>query len=355
MGWFPTTATKITLIAYAALFAAFPLGGSAHAASTARLVYVRNRGAESCPEEAAIRAAVAARLGYDPFFTTARATMFAEISRAGSAFTARIKLVDENNVVRGLRDLTSEGDRCADIVDTMALSMSIAIDPESLTGPKTPPIVEAVGPPSAAEGALTAEHRASSAESGIAPLPVSRETRDAGETHETRETRKTPPQVHLESGLGSAIWVGAAPSANIALSLFLRSRFRTFSIAIEGRIDLPASKELDVATVRTSLSLAAVVPCFHADPLAFCAVASGGVLRATSSEVASPRADSAWHAALGPRVLVEAIVFRSVSLWLGVDARMTLRSQTLQLNGADVYSLPRWSLGVGAGASFRFF
>lgn len=35
------------------------------ASPSSRLVYVRGRGAETCPDEAALRAAVAARLGYD--------------------------------------------------------------------------------------------------------------------------------------------------------------------------------------------------------------------------------------------------------------------------------------------------
>ena len=52
--------------------------GSAPAAPSARLVYVRDPDAATCPDEQAVRAAVAARLGFDPFLAYARATMFAE-------------------------------------------------------------------------------------------------------------------------------------------------------------------------------------------------------------------------------------------------------------------------------------
>jgi hypothetical protein len=60
------------------------LSGVSVAASetaSARLVYVRGPGAEDCPGEQAIRAAVGARLGYDPFLAWARDTMFVEIQR----------------------------------------------------------------------------------------------------------------------------------------------------------------------------------------------------------------------------------------------------------------------------------
>src|SRR5579862_6532539 len=39
------------------------------------LLFVRERGAERCPDEAGVRAAVAARLGYDPFADAAPSTV----------------------------------------------------------------------------------------------------------------------------------------------------------------------------------------------------------------------------------------------------------------------------------------
>ena len=87
---------------------------SALATPSARLVYVRDKGAEDCPDEAALRAAVAARLGYDPFFPYAKATLFAEVGRDGNVIRARVRLVDEGNDVRGARDLEHKGARCAD-------------------------------------------------------------------------------------------------------------------------------------------------------------------------------------------------------------------------------------------------
>lgn len=48
--------------------ASFAAPARAQPAASAHLVYVRGPGAEECPGEHAIRSAVGARLGYDPFF-----------------------------------------------------------------------------------------------------------------------------------------------------------------------------------------------------------------------------------------------------------------------------------------------
>ena len=74
---------------------------AACAAPSARLVYVRGPGAERCPSEAAVRAAVSARLGYDPFFDWARETIFVEIQRGPRAFRVLVKLVGADNLQRG--------------------------------------------------------------------------------------------------------------------------------------------------------------------------------------------------------------------------------------------------------------
>jgi hypothetical protein len=44
---------------------------------TSRLVYERGPGVEHCPDQAAIREAVASRLGYDPFFPSSDKTIVA--------------------------------------------------------------------------------------------------------------------------------------------------------------------------------------------------------------------------------------------------------------------------------------
>ena len=115
----------------------WPLGlllasSPALAAPSARLAYVREAGAESCPDEEGLRRAVAARLGYDPFFVWARVTVVAHVRKDAGAYHAEVTLVDEGGVSRGKRAVTSPGDDCAPLVGALALTISLALDPLSL-------------------------------------------------------------------------------------------------------------------------------------------------------------------------------------------------------------------------------
>ena len=99
---------------------------------SARLVYVRGPGADLCPNEEAVRKAVAGRLGYDPFFLSAPTTIFVEASRDGDHFAAVVKLIDDQGVERGTRHLQSQTRDCGDLIGTLALTISLVVDSRSL-------------------------------------------------------------------------------------------------------------------------------------------------------------------------------------------------------------------------------
>src|SRR5579863_61573 len=102
------------------------------AAPTARIVYSRAVGADSCPDEQALRRAVASRVGYDPFFAWAKKTIVAGMALdKPRGFVARVALVDENGTEHGTRELRTEGP-CSDLLEASALAIAIAIDPQSL-------------------------------------------------------------------------------------------------------------------------------------------------------------------------------------------------------------------------------
>jgi len=324
----------------------------AHAVPSARLVYVRSAGAESCPDEASVRAAVAARLGYDPFFPFAQATMIADISREQSRYVARIKLVGPDNAVRGTRELVHDGPSCSDIIDTMALTMSIAIDPDSL----------ARGEPAAASADPSAVKDAPAAPpEPTPPPPVAEAVPGVGATvapeRDRRPSDGTPRTAwRLDVGAGPSLFFGAAPATNVAGHLFARARIGSvFSLALEGRYDLPASRSLAAATVETSLVFGALVPCAHYGVFAGCAVAAAGSLSASSRGVSVPRDDSTLHGAVGPRAALEVQVGPRVAIRANLDALFTLSQPTLELNGKEVYTLPRFSAGAGLGVVMQIF
>lgn len=309
----------------------------AFGAPTARLVYHRGEGARSCPDEDVVRAAVAARLGYDPFVPEASSTMFATLSKDRARYLAHLELVDERGDVRGARDLVQAGEPCADIIDTMALSMSIAIAPESAMGPLD--ATDATGPTAPSPPPRTTRARATSS----AGRPSA-----AGPTTE-------PPSAHVQVGLSPSFAVGAAPSANVGASLFVRGKFHRWSLGLEARGDLPGTRSLDHGTVSTSLVFGTAAACAHVGVFGVCGLASLGTLRGSSRDVRAPREDVAFHAAVGPRVEADMPVWKSLSLRAHADGLLTLTPQTLQIDGRDVFALSRVSGVFGAGVAWEFF
>ncbi len=334
----------IIALASASALLTFFSSRQAAAGPSARLVYLRNPGAESCPDEQAIRAAVRMRLGYDPFFPYAPTTLFVEIAKARKGFSARLKLVDADNTVRGSRELVHRGDRCEDIIDTMALSISIAIDPDSLdrppnesprgeTPPSSEPRAETPTPPPAP-----------------APLPTAASTGAREDVEPPRE-----PQLHFEAGLGPSVWIGAAPTTQVAGSLMVRARARSLSIAAEGRLHLPASRPSGAAEISTSQALGVIVPCFHLDRLGLCVAAAVGAFGASSERVRFPRSDSSTQVMVGPRVMFELPASKSIAVGISVDGMVALTPQSVALDGVEVYELPRISGGATLWAVWRIF
>src|ERR1700690_511548 len=103
--------------------------GLACANPLARLVYVRGQGAEQCPEPMALRVAVVARLGYDPFSATASKIVLVGIEKKGGELRARVDLANAEGSIQGVRELSAPLEHCFDLIRAMALSVSIAIDP----------------------------------------------------------------------------------------------------------------------------------------------------------------------------------------------------------------------------------
>src|SRR4051794_12304198 len=93
---------------------------------TAVLRYARGPATSQCPDEESLRAAVSARLGYDPFQSDAPMTIAATIVRRGHLLHARVEITDEHGAPIGSRELSSAGRDCTEIAQSMTLAISIA-------------------------------------------------------------------------------------------------------------------------------------------------------------------------------------------------------------------------------------
>ena len=315
-------------------------GESGASTTTARLVYLRGAGTESCPDEGELRDAVAARLGYDPFTPSSFETLFTEVDKDATGFVARVKLVSHDNTVRGARTLKTTG-ACSDLMASLALTISIAIDPMAGTR-KGPPegLPPGERPVEVGPSSPRGEEPIEETPGGSAPSPPA---------------PPTSPRVVFAIGGGPVGSIGYAPAPALGLAIFGRARIGDLSLALEGRADLPSSTDVSGGgRVRSSLLMASLLPCGHTGVLFGCARGSIGRLQADGVDISDPGSSGAIWAAMGVRAGAEIPLGRVFALRIAADGDALLTRYALRIGGATRfrYSAVAGDLGLAAVAIF---
>ncbi|WP_394825272.1 hypothetical protein [Pendulispora albinea] len=317
----------------AALLLAAPM---ARANPTARLVYIRSAGAADCPDEDALRNAVAARLGYEPFRHMAPVTIVAQITRAQGLYKGDVKLLDDAGVERGRRAIAERTNRCEDVITAMALTVSIVIDPLSLTRPKPAPEgpVEVIAPepppPPPPE-----------------PEPAKPPPPRDPPPDDTKRS-KVAPHAFLGGGVVGAL--GVAPSASLGIAGFIGMRTSALSFALEARNDLPASTAIEGGgRVSSHVTVGSVVGCAYLGPVFGCPFASVGRIEASSFEIAQPRSDTSMYSAVGARTGLELAMTRQMGLLASFEMALPLTRPAFRIDSQSVYKPPVLVGGLALG------
>jgi hypothetical protein len=310
---------------------------------SARLVYSRTAGAESCPDEPALRAAVAQRIGYDPFFPWVKQTVVASMASGGKGgFVARIHLIDEKGFEFGARELDGEGS-CRDLLDSAALVIAIAIDPQAITRP----MASAAPPPQPAP--------APEPDVTPAPEPVPASESGPESPHATPAVDSLPvsakaSQFGLDAFAGAVGSAGYSPSPTAGLALGAELGWRAVSLGLDGRIDAPTSRAANGAQVTTWLTVMSLAPCVRLNPVSACALAQAGLMRA-SGQV---ERDVLWLSA-GGRLGFSMPLGTRVALRLRFEVVGDIGPPQLQVNGiAPVWSAPPAAAALGADVVTHF-
>jgi hypothetical protein len=329
------------------LLVALPLG----AEPAGRLVYRRSTGAESCPDESALRRAVVARLGEDPFDDTRRPTFDVTISAAEGKWLGRVALVDASGLESGVREIREASD-CVELVDALALGISLAINPALAGAEPVAPVPTPPAPVPAAAPVLLPK-----------PLPSSEpKTTPTPTVAESDGSRDTAPAVSDEPawkwgiglvGLGS---IGTAPDLSLGAAALVRVRHRTLSLSLEGRYDFPTSQELGNGA-ETRLIAGLLVPCMHFLPGRFlaCGVGALGSVRGEAPSLPNSESDTALYAALGLRGAFELTDLPWLRLQGRFDLLLSLVPVRMYRNeGTEkLWEMPIISATFGLGALFE--
>jgi hypothetical protein len=325
------------------------LAGGVHFVSSARaaepagrLVYQLAPGAESCPDEAALRRAVAARLGADPFADAARPTYSVTIGFEGEKLVGRVVLVDVSGVAKGVRELASESG-CAELVEGLSLALSLAINPELATSGTN--AVVAPEPPN---------------EPSPAPSPVV-ETPPSPDPLPPVPEPGPLPRPTFTWGIGATGYgsVGTAPEVAFGAGALLRLRRGDLSLSLESRFEPSAgSLQSNGANVETRLVAGVLAPCWHF-PAAFvqaCALGLLGSMRAEASNLPGAQPDDGIYAAAGARAAVEMLELPYVRLQIRLDllARLVPIRVTRNEGSQTLWEAPPVSGALGLGALYEF-
>ncbi len=323
-----TLATNLIVVVVGATLG-FTLGTRVAVASpSARLAYARGAGSEICPDEAALRAAIAKRVGYDPFFPWATQTVIVQIENRGRGFVARVQVLDANGVVHGERTLPPQAE-CTEAVAAAALSVSLALSESSPTaeaGAAAAPEAqsgadETPEPPVVVQAAALERGPAAAAEPDTARRAVARGQRLLGIVW-----------------LGAGASVGASPALGFALAFGAGLRFKPFEFGIEARYDAPSSASITPrAELTTETFSVGVVPCAMYRWAFGCLGFAMGRLGTETRGITSPRNDAALVGFGSARAGVQLAVTIRLAMRLHLEGRILLNPPEVAIAGERVY------------------
>ena len=287
------------------------------AAPEARLEYRVDASVKGCPDERWVHAAVAARLGREPFVAEAPELVSVVISPAEApAITAQLTVTRASGRV-GKRTLDSPSGDCMELASAVELAISLALDPavratavkepepepEPAPAPPEPqPVVSA--PPPVAVKQSTFQLRASAALLGTA-------------------------------GAVPGFTAGAKVGAGVAVS--------HFSFSLEARAHLPSGVQVDDRRIGSFLFLGSAVPCVELSPFQGCLVGSLGALQFDLGE----ERRTSLMAQAGARVALRFQPTKLVALSPWLEGTAVLTRTTLSLEGTPVWVTWPVSLSFG--------
>ena len=290
-----------------------------------QLTYVRDEGAESCPDEAWLKQQISSHLGYDPFIAghpaaeSAGRQISCRLSKAPSAeeFVATLQTADPNGATLGRRQLRS-GPTCEALAASVVLSLSMAIDPIAAESARPP--VDTVTPVAPAPPATAVQQRP------VAPLRL----RLSG------------------AGVVATGWQDAAASPLASVALHLQKG--AWSASLEARVS--ASCSTREPSLQTRLVLGGLGLCRAWGPLDVCGAAVAGPMFATSSEFEQQR-NVATLVAVGPRLVWSHTLAGPLTVEAAMEAYANVVRPRVLVNDVVTWRAAAASAAVTLGFGWR--
>jgi hypothetical protein len=291
----------------------------------ARLEYVRDAGAEACPDEREIREAVTLRLGHDPFSDQATRVLSCRIAADGQGLRAEIVERGVDGATAGVRALVTRDRSCRDLTPALLLVISLAarapeMPPE--TPPKTPPEM----PPETARVVRAAP----------TPSPA-----------------RPPLAVEVGAGLFATAASLPGPSVGGVASIGVARDRGALALEIAG--EAPRSLALAGGQVTVWRASAALVPCRRLGWLTGCAFGAAGAVHGEGQGLPQARSATGPWLGVGGRLGVRIPLGPAAVLETHADAVVPVLRTRLLVGEAAVWTTPpaAGSIGLTLVRTFR--
>jgi len=298
----------------------------------ASLSYERQSGAEACPDEAALREQVALRLGYDPFEPEAPHRVGVSITKGPRGLAARITTRDSRDGAPASRDLESEGDRCDELVQSIVLAVSLAIDPLSFAHPRVaspPPEVEPERSP------------APEAESPPPPAPP------------------PPSPWTLDLGVAGRVGFGLVPGVSVGPFIELRVGQKRWALLAVAGADLPTTGVTAAgssgAGVEASLIRGGLGACTLLGWFSVCGRFDLGALQGSGTGEPIRTTDTTLYADFALTAGLSVPLANGIRLLAGGELAAPVTRTTLYVSAKDpVWTTPTLAGSFTLGVGYRF-
>ncbi len=304
----------------------FATGSGPGAATQARvrLSYRVPAVARGCPSSAELRAAVAGRLGYDPFAGDAPERIEVTIAGSPEGLSANVEAIDAKGASRGARTLRSASRDCTELTNALTLAISIAIDPVALTRAAEP----------------------------AAPIPAAPTVVVVQAPEPPKPPERPPTPTWFEASLVAVGAIEAAPQPSLGVAAGVALRRPRWSLGLEGRADLPTGLGYEGGSVDAYLLFGTIVPCWRPGIFGLCLLGSAGAEQGSAQGLPAIAHPSAPYVAAGARAFVDWQLARVLALTAQLDMLAPLVTTTLDVSGQPVWTTPPLTAGLALGVRF---
>ncbi|MBI5495465.1 MAG: hypothetical protein HY904_10615 [Deltaproteobacteria bacterium] len=366
-----------------ALLAPSAAGAAEHAWA---LRLERGPGTPGCPGRARLAAGITARLPYDPWSAAGPGRVDVRIAPEGARLRAVVDMTDGEGRHLGRRVLHESPHRCADLMEAVALTVSLAMDPlrarttpvalppdaapddeddppDSAPPPAEPPPVEP--PPSAPPPAEPPPVEPPPSEPPPQPAPVQHAPAVPASPARGVRLPSLPAlarpllpawRVDVQVRAHALVALGLAPRPQPGGQVGVHLRRGVWEAGLQAGWLLPAGVTRDGATVETQLSTATLSACLRADLASACGLGVLGLRDARGHGAGFLRERQAWlpFVAAGPRLTVVLPYGRATALafhadFLAVPLLTRLRESA---TGTTLWTQPPLAVVLGVGHQF---